>query len=100
MLKQTYYEFVKSFGELNPYELDHLCEMIYRKFGDLIAQSNADNIEKKLPFSERDLKHVFVKAMMDIQILLAEYRKEEAEQQLKQIKASTLAKEIDSKFDG
>lgn len=100
MLRETYYEFVKSFGELNPYELNHLCEALHRKFGEVITQTNADNAKKEMPFNQQDLKHVFVKAMIDIQIFLAECRREEAEQQLKQIKAAALAKESNLKSDG
>jgi hypothetical protein len=99
MLRENYYEFVKSFGELNPYELDHLCEVLYRKFGEIIAKTNTD-AKKEMVFNQQDLKHVFVKTMIDIQIFLAECRKEEAEQLLKQIKAAALAKEPNTKSDG
>jgi len=89
MLRQTYYEFIDRFGELNPYELAHLSESMYRRLLQIIEQRNAA-IEKPL-FTEHDLKHAFIKTMIEVRVSLAELRKKEAEQQLKLAKAAATA---------
>jgi hypothetical protein len=90
MLRQEYFEFVNSFGELSPYELDHLCEALYRKLNQLTTQKSANNGER-LAFNEQDLKHILIKTMIEVRVVLAELRKEEAEQQLKLAKAAASA---------
>lgn len=80
MFRQSYFNFAASFGELNPYELDHVCEIMYKKFKQLAGEMKTNG--NGLSFSEQDLKHVLVKTMIEVQIFLAEHRKEEAERLL------------------
>ena len=90
MLRQEYYGFVNSFGELSPYELDHLCVALYRKFNQITARKGENNGERPA-LNEQDLKHILIKTMIEVRVVLAELRKEEAEQQLKLAKAAASA---------
>lgn len=93
MFKQSYFNFTASFGELNPYELDHVCEVMYKKFQQLAGEMKT-NGDDDLSFSEQDVKHVLVKTMIEVRVFLAEHRKEEAERLLEATRKTTYAADM------
>jgi hypothetical protein len=42
MIRQQYANFVEGFGDLNPYELDHLSEALLVKFEELLLNSGKE----------------------------------------------------------
>ena len=88
MLRQSYATFVNDFGELNPYELDHLSEVILVKFEEMLHNRHTN---EKLQFSLPDIKHVVTRAMRDIQVELAENQMAEAHRSLTRAKERTFS---------
>ena len=86
MIRQQYANFVEGFGDLNPYELDHLSEAIMVKFEELLLNSGKD---ESLQHSLQDIHFVITRTMRDIQIDLAESNIADAQYQLKCAHART-----------
>jgi hypothetical protein len=87
MIRQSYADFVSLFGNLNPYELDHVSDALQVKFEEIL--SNRARPLETLQFSLQDIKHVLTRAMRDVQVELAESKMEEAQQQIARAKAVT-----------
>lgn len=88
MIRQSYMEFVTMFGDLNPFELDHLCEALFSKLEDGVGNSgNA----LKLPFTLPDVEYALTRAMRDVQLELAQTKMDEAKMQMEKAKSLTFA---------
>jgi hypothetical protein len=79
-------DFVTMFGDLNPFELDHLCEAIFSKLEDTTANNGA---AAKLPFTLPDVEYALTKAMRDVQLQLAQTKMDEAKMQMEKAKSLT-----------
>jgi len=90
MIRQTYIEFIESFGELNPYELSHFCRELYCQC------YNATRTENMGVFSltQNDLQQAIIQSLHTIQIEFAEKKLLEAEINLKRIKAITYKEQL------
>lgn len=88
MIRQSYMDFVTMFGDLNPFELDHLCEAVFNKLEESVG--NGGGIAK-LPFSLPDMEYALTKAMRDIQLGLAQTKMDEAQMQMEKAKSLTFA---------
>ena len=86
MVRQQYAEFIAGFGELNPYELDHLSEALLVKFEELLMNANIPDAPQ---YSLQDIHFVITRTMRDIQIELAETNMADAQYQLKRAHSRT-----------
>jgi hypothetical protein len=86
MIRQQYANFAEGFGDLNPYELDHLSEALLIKFEELLLNSGK---EESMQHSLQDIHFAITRTMRDIQIELAESNMADAQYQLKCAHART-----------
>lgn len=89
MVRQSYLDFVRLFGEMNPFELSHLSEAVFNKFDELLVNMHGD--DTKPQFSLQDTEYVLTRAMRDVQLELAESQMNDAKNQLEKAKALTFA---------
>lgn len=89
MVRQSYMDFVRLFGEMNPFELSHLSESVFNKFEELLVNMHGE--DAKLQFSLQDTEYVLTRAMRDVQLELAESQMNDAKSQLEKAKALTFA---------
>ena len=87
MIRESYVEFIRLFGEMNPFELSHLSEALFVKFEHLVVDEKQCHC--KLPFSLQDVEHVLIKAMRDVHLELAETRMQDAQMLLEKARTAT-----------
>jgi hypothetical protein len=75
MIRQEYATFITIFGSLNPYELEHVTELVLVKLEELLADRGK---EESMQFCVADIKHALTRAMRDLKIELAQERMQEA----------------------
>ena len=69
MIRQSYSNFVSNFGDLNPYELDHLSEALVVKLEEILFNRGND---EKMTFTPQDINYAMMRSMRDILLELAE----------------------------
>lgn len=84
MFHHGYLEYVASFTNLSPYELDHLCD---RMLLHMEKYLEAKNCQCELPFSNSDLKDIVTKTMRSVYAELAQAKKVDFDAQLERLKA-------------
>lgn len=88
MIRQSYMDFVTMFGDLNPFELDHMCEAIFSKLEEALGNSGST---VRMPFTLPDVEYAFTRAMRDVQLELAQTKMDEAKMQMEKAKSRTFA---------
>lgn len=97
MIRESYMEFVRLFGEMNPFELSHLSEALFNKFEHLIIEEKQCKCD--LPFAQQDVEYVLTRAMRDIHLELAHTMMDDAKMQLERAKSLTFTPKKVTKED-
>ena len=85
MIRKSYADFVGGFADLNPFELDHLAEVMMVKLEEILA----DRGNAVMQFSLQDINFAMTRAMRDILVELAETQMADAECQLAKVHSRT-----------
>jgi hypothetical protein len=84
-MARAFLQFTDAYGELNPYELNHLCEVMLCRLEETLDE----RWKKRRPLSEKDIQFALTNTIRDIAMQLK--RREIREQKAHMFKIKKIA---------